>query len=216
MMRDVELIEENNFQLPEISIDGPLPHEYPEIINSLTEQIAEQKETIDALVFALIEAREGDFGAYKTLMGGLLPSEGSGAEPWPEMPDEEDSFTFHFINKYLKWNDAAEYCESFGMSLAYFDSRDDFEKYLQMSREVTPGEIQQRWVDGTSQGRRSRNYKFQGKFAAPWGDYQPTGYYGSEKEECVALYTTFGWEKEVLNDMNCERKQPFACRQNFD
>ncbi|CAG5102345.1 Oidioi.mRNA.OKI2018_I69.chr1.g257.t1.cds [Oikopleura dioica] len=128
----------------------------------------------------------------------------------------EQNFTFHFVNQNLKWNDAAEYCDSDGMSLAYFNSQKDFEKYLQMSREKTPEEIQQRWIDGTSQGRESKDYKFKGAFIPPWGKYEPSGKFVNEKEECVALYTTFGWEKEVLNDMNCERQQPFACRQNFD
>ena len=46
------------------------------------------------------------------------------------------------------------------MSLAYFNSETDFEMYLQMSIEVTTEETQQRWIDGTSQGRESKDYKF--------------------------------------------------------
>ncbi|CBY10503.1 unnamed protein product [Oikopleura dioica] len=125
-----------------------------------------------------------------------------------------NKYAFHFVDKYMDWNNATEYCNSFDMFLAYFDNQSELDEYFRLSRIVTR-DIQQRWIDGTSQGRRRLDYLFKGKISPPWGAYQPTGQYGSEIEECVALYTTFGWENEVANDMNCARKQPFACRENF-
>ena len=56
----------------------------------------------------------------------------------------------------MDWNNATEYCESFGMSLAYFDSESEFNLYLRLSRIVT-GSVQQRWIDGTSQGQASKD-----------------------------------------------------------
>jgi len=48
------------------------------------------------------------------------------------------------------------------MFLAYFDNQSELDEYLRLSRIVTR-DIQQRWIDGTSQGRRRLDYLFKVK-----------------------------------------------------
>lgn len=62
----------------------------------------------------------------------------------------------------MDWNNATEYCNSFDMFLAYFDNQSELDEYFRLSRIVTR-DIQQRWIDGTSQGRRRLDYLFKVK-----------------------------------------------------
>ena len=59
----------------------------------------------------------------------------------------------------MDWNNATEYCNSLGMSLAYFDNESEFNLYLDQSRNMT-GSVQQRWIDGTSQGRAPKHFSY--------------------------------------------------------
>jgi hypothetical protein len=59
----------------------------------------------------------------------------------------------------MDWNSATKDCNSLGMSLAYFDNESEFNLYLHQSRNMT-GSIQQRWIDGTSQGRAPKDFYY--------------------------------------------------------